>query len=144
MRAEAVRPRWWWYLPVALLIGVACRQVQLVRGAALVPWSGGGFGMFSTTDGWGTREVRLVAVRPDVRRELEVPADLRKATRRIRAFPSAARARQLALAVAGLPSPDAGRLAAIEVEVWAADHDAVTLRRTARLVRSFRVPFGAE
>ena len=142
MDVEAVRPRWWWYLPVALLVGVACHQILLVRTAGLVPWSGGGFGMFSTTDGWGSRELEVVAVRPDVRRELDVPAELRDLTRWMRAHPSEARALHLAAAVADLPAPDAGRLEAIEIKVWATDRDPVTLRPTPRLVRSFRIPFG--
>jgi hypothetical protein len=24
---EATRPRWWWRLPITLLIGVACHQI---------------------------------------------------------------------------------------------------------------------
>src|SRR5262245_26629545 len=97
MREEAARPRWWWYLPVALLVGVACRQIWLVRTHDLVPWSGGGFGMFATTDKWGTRGVQVFAVRPGVRRELELPAEWEGLTRRIRAFPAdEARVRRLA------------------------------------------------
>ena len=45
------RPRWWWYLPAAVLIATAGRQIVLARTAHLTPWSGGGFGMFATTDG---------------------------------------------------------------------------------------------
>ena len=98
--------------------------------------------MFSTTDGWGTREIQVYAVRPDVRREIDVPGELREVSRRVRAFPSEARARRLALAVADLPTPDAGPLAAIEVQVWATGYDRLTLRPVPLLVRSFRVPFG--
>lgn len=144
MSDEAARPRWWWYLPVALLVGVACQQIVLARTAGLVPWSGGGFGMFATTDGWGTRDLQVYAVRRDVRREIDLPAELREMARRMRAYPSESRARRLAAAVVDLPTPDAGPLEAIDVQVWATDHDLATLRPTPRLVRSFRVPVGAE
>jgi len=36
--------------PIILLIAVALHQIFLARSAALSPWSGGGFGMFSTLD----------------------------------------------------------------------------------------------
>lgn len=144
MSAAPTRPRWWWYLPIALLIGVACRQVVLARTAGLVPWSGGGFGMFATTDGWGTRALQVRAVRPDVRRELDLPVELPELARHLRAYPSEQRARRLAGVLAELPTPDAGPLQAIEVQVWATDHDRVTLRPSPRLVRSFRIPFAHE
>ena len=62
--AKTTRPRWWWHLPSAVLIGVACHQIWLTRSANLTPWSGGGFGMFSTIDGWGNRFLQAFAVRP--------------------------------------------------------------------------------
>jgi flavin reductase (DIM6/NTAB) family NADH-FMN oxidoreductase RutF len=52
--------------------------------------------MFSTIDGWGNRHLQAFAIRPDVRRELEIPSALQEMTRRVRAFPSDANLRALA------------------------------------------------
>ena len=70
-------------IPPAVLVLVALGQVHLTRSQDLTPWKGGGFGMFSTSDGdsrmiqawvggplgerkfvipesWGTREVKFL------------------------------------------------------------------------------------
>jgi hypothetical protein len=132
----------WWYAPVALLIAVALRQIVLTQTADLAPWSGGGFGMFATVDGWGNRHVAAFAIRPDVRRELEIPAALRDATRRLRAYPSEANARAFATALAEQPTPDEGPLEAIEIQVWSTTYDPVTTAPSEGMLRSFRIPRG--
>lgn len=135
--------RWWWYLPVALLIGVACHQIWLTRSAALNPWSGGGFGMFSTMDAWGNRPLQAFAVRPGIRREVEVPPVLEEMTRRVRAFPSEANLRALATALVDAPTPDVGPLEAIELQVWSTNYDPVTLAPTSSLLRSLSIAVDA-
>ena len=47
-----------WAVPL-LLIGVAARQITLVRAAGLSPWHGGGFGMFASIDRDERRLVQL-------------------------------------------------------------------------------------
>ncbi|MEO6027855.1 MAG: hypothetical protein ABIR79_13400 [Candidatus Binatia bacterium] len=135
-----MRPRWWWYAPVALLIAVALRQIVLTHIANLAPWSGGGFGMFASVDGWGNRHVAAFAIRSDVRRELEIPPPLREATRRLRAYPSEANAQALATALADQPTPDEGPLEAIEIQVWSTTYDPVTTAPSEGMLRSFRIP----
>jgi hypothetical protein len=137
---ETTRIRWWWYLPSAMLIGVACHQIWLTHNAALSPWSGGGFGMFSTVDGWGNRSVQAFALRPGVRRELDIPPALREVARRGRAFPSEANLRVLAVALIDAPTPDDGPLEAIEIHVWSTNYDPITLAPTNFLLRSLTVP----
>ena len=141
---EMTRTRWWWYLPCAALIGVACYQIWLTQSAVLSPWSGGGFGMFSTVDGWGNRFLQVVALRPGVRRELEIPPALREVTRRVRAFPSEANLRAFAMALVDAPTPDDGPLEAIEIYVWSTNYDPITLAPTPSLLRSLRVPIGED
>ena len=143
MSEETTRTRWWWYLPSAVLIGVACHQIWLTRSANLTPWSGGGFGMFSTIDGWGNRNLQAFAIRPGIRRELEIPPALQEVTRRARAFPSETNLRALAAALADAPTPDVGPLAAIEIQMWSTDYDPVTLAPTGSLLRSLSVAVDA-
>jgi hypothetical protein len=140
MHADPSRPRWWWYVPVAFLFGTAANQIVLTRTADLAPWSGGGFGMFATVDGWGNRHVAAFAVNPDVRRELEIPPELREAARRLRALPSEANARTLASALAAEPTPDEGPLAAIEIQVWSTRYDPATTAPSEAMLRSFTIP----
>jgi hypothetical protein len=140
MRDNPSRPRWWWYAPIAFLIGTALLQIVITRTAALAPWSGGGFGMFATVDGWGNRHVAAFAIRPGVRRELAIPKALGHALRRLRAFPSEAYARALAAGLADEPSPDEGPLDAIEIQVWSTTYDPLTTAPRVALLRSFRIP----
>lgn len=44
---EPDRPRWLRHLPALLLVGVWVLQVGLTQTHGLIPWKGGGFGMFS-------------------------------------------------------------------------------------------------
>jgi hypothetical protein len=143
MPEYTTHPRWWWYLPVVLLISVACHQIWLTHSADLNPWSGGGFGMFSTMDAWGNRSLQAFALRPGIQRELEIPSKLRDLTRRVRAFPSESNLRALAAALVDVPTPDEGPLAAIEIQVWSTDYDPITLAPTNSLLRSLRVAVAA-
>lgn len=96
--------------------------------------------MFSTIDGWGNRHLQAFAIRPGIRRELEIPPTLERLTRRVRAFPSEANLRALAFQLVDEPTPDAGPLEAIEVDVWTVDYDPTNLAPASSLLRSLRVP----
>jgi hypothetical protein len=134
----ARRLRW---LPVALLVVVACAQIALARRAALSPWVGGGFGMFSTTDGWGRRQVRAVAVRPGLRRELDPTRVPPMVLLRALALPSDRHLRALAERLAAQPTRDEGPLEAIELQVWGARLDRETLAPRGVLLRAQSVRF---
>jgi hypothetical protein len=99
--------------------------------------------MFSTVDGWGNRSLQAFALRPGIRRALEIPPALEEETRRIRAFPSETNLRMLALELGDEPTPDAGPLEAIEIQVWSTDYDPITLAPTGSLLRSLKVPIDA-
>jgi hypothetical protein len=117
-------------LPAALLVAVALHQIWLARTAHLNAWSGGGFGMFSTTDAWGRRHLHAWAVWPGARRELTVPEELREEQRRVLALPSEGRLRELALALAELEAefdPEAPAPDSIEIQVFATRFDPETL-----------------
>ena len=130
-------------LPAALLVVVACTQIALARRAALSPWLGGGFGMFSSTDAWGRRHLHVYALRPGLRRELAIPPSARRAALDAAALPTQGHLRALARGLAELPSPDEGPLLAIELQVWGVRFDRETLEPAGVLVRSLEVPFDA-
>jgi hypothetical protein len=132
-----------WYLPSLLLLVVACNQLRLACTTALSPWWGGGFGMFATTDAWGTRHVHAFAIRPGVRRELAIPSSLRREVQRALTLPSDSQLRDLAHKLAEVPTPDEGALEAIELQVWATRFAPDTLEPSGFLLRSFSVPLSA-
>jgi hypothetical protein len=132
-------------MPAALLVAVALHQIWLARTEQLNAWSGGGFGMFSTTDAWGRRHLHAWAVRPGAYRELEVPDELRRLERRALALPDERRLRALALALAEREAdaePEAGPPASIEIQVFASRYDPDTLGVSGELLRSLAVPLG--
>ncbi|HXJ33991.1 MAG TPA: hypothetical protein VMS22_08100, partial [Candidatus Eisenbacteria bacterium] len=78
-------------LPAFLLCAVALTQIWLAHHADLSPWSGGGFGMFSSTDVFARRHLHAWLVAPGFRQELDVPRGLREDMRRVLALPTDAR-----------------------------------------------------
>jgi hypothetical protein len=134
--------QWFWYLPSVVLIGVACTQLWLAHAASLTPWSGGGFGMFSTADTRGNRHLHAFAIRPGIRRELAIPASFKDRIRHLLACPTDAALRALAADLADLPSPDAGPLVAIEIQVWVTRFAPAHLTPSGSLLRSLEVPLG--
>jgi hypothetical protein len=82
--------------PIALLIAVALHQIFLAQSAALSPWSGGGFGMFSTLDHGSRRHLHTFVLRPGLRREIVLPDVHADEIKRALTLPNDARLRRLA------------------------------------------------
>jgi hypothetical protein len=131
-------------LPSLLLVIVALHQIWLARTEALSPWSGGGFGMFSTTDAGPTRHLHALLVRPGLLRSVVPPPELEGLTRRALALPSESHLRDLALALADTPTPDPGPATAVRVQVWHVQHEPHTLAPRGRLLRAIEVPIGPD
>lgn len=134
---------WLVRLPAALLVVVALHQIWLARSAHLNAWSGGGFGMFSTTDGWGRRHLHAWAVWEGARRELAVPEELREAERHALALPDEQRLRTLGLALAEIEAdaePEAGPPESIEIQVFASRYDPATLGPSGERIGAHSVP----
>jgi hypothetical protein len=129
------------YLPIFLLVIIALNQIRLAKTSSLSPWWGGGFGMFSTTDSRGTRHIHAYAIRPGIRRELEIPPHLAELERKMLTFPSESNLEKLAVELADVPTPDEGPLEAIEIQVWATDFDSETLEPSSILFRHIDVKF---
>jgi hypothetical protein len=140
--AEAASARWVRVLralPCLLLIAVACHQIVLSRSSAMAPWSGGGFGMFASTDAGATRHLHAFVRRPGLRREVQVATSEADRVRRMLTLPTESRLHSLALTLADIPTPDHGPATAVEVQVWHTRFDPKTLTPTSQILRSLEV-----
>jgi hypothetical protein len=130
---------WFWYIPSALLVCVACVQLWLSHTTGLSPWAGGGFGMFSSIDTRGNRHLHAFALRPGIRRELDIPRSLATDIQHVLIFPTASTLQSLAAELAQVPTPDAGPLEAIELQVWATHYAPDNLQPSSELLRAVTV-----
>lgn len=133
-------------LPALLLVAVAIGQIALAHTRHLSAWSGGGFGMFSTTDSPARRHLHVWAIRPGLRSELEIPEDLEMPARRALALPIESRLRPLAASLARIEQewgdPDAAPLESILLQVFRVEYGA-GLAPSGELLRSFEAPVEA-
>jgi hypothetical protein len=129
------------WLPPALLVTVALHQLVLAFRAGLTPWCGGGFGMFSTTDGRLTRHLHVYALGPGLRQELEIPAELDERVRGALALPEDARLHALARDFAPYADSDFESPESIRLEIYATHWDEQTLAPRGVLLRAVEVPF---
>lgn len=127
-----------WWLPPVLLVSVAVHQLWLARSADLNAWSGGGFGMFATTDAWGRRHLHATAIHPGLRRELDVPVHLRETARAAMALPTESRLRALARALAPYADPADGPLEAVSVQVFRKRYEPLTLTPSGEPIAAVR------
>jgi hypothetical protein len=122
---------------------VALHQLWLVEREQLSAWCGGGFGMFSTTDGWGTRHLHAVALSPAFQTTLEVPEQLEEEAARALALPSERRLRALARALAERAPRDLEPPDTIRIDVFARRYDPETLAPQGELLRSVELRLDA-
>lgn len=134
MNARAQR-----WLPPALLVAVALHQLLLVYRADLTPWCGGGFGMFSTTDGRFARHLHVYTLSPGLRVELAIPPELDERARAAAALPEEDRLRALARDFAPYAGSDFESPESIRLEVYATRWDAHTLAPSGVLLREVEV-----
>jgi hypothetical protein len=118
---------------------VATYQLYLAATVGLSPWSGGGFGMFSTTDAGANRHLHAFVLRPGIEREVAVPETLEALERRTLTLPSDANLRALALALADLPTPDHGAATGVRIQVWRTHFDPITLAPVGGIHRSLKI-----
>jgi hypothetical protein len=123
-------------VPLVLLVVVALNQVRLVYIDDLSPWSGGGFGMFSTTDTVADRHLHIYELSPAMRREHFPPEDLEEEVLRALALPSERRLeilnRLLRERLGVAVTSD------FEIQVWSRNYDAGNLRPENQLLRHYR------
>lgn len=124
------------WLPVLLLLLIAFNQQRLVYTNDLSPWSGGGFGMFSTTDTGTDRHIHIYELSPSFRRELSLPVELEEEAWRAATLPSEGRLRKFSDQLQAALELPAG--AAIEIQVWSRRYDPLDLQPDSELLRHFR------
>lgn len=127
------------FVPVILLVAVAAIQIYLAHEYALAPWSGGGFGMFSTSDAAQSRHIHAYALSPGVRREIVIPPSLRDMTLRASALPTESNLKRLARELSEIPTPESESVGSIIIQVWRTDYDPVTLMPSGTMIRSLEV-----
>jgi len=130
----------WVRLPALLLVAVALHQLWLTRHADLNAWSGGGFGMFSTIDGWGARHLHARALSPSILQEVAIPPELRDELRRTLALPSDERLAAFARALAPHVPRDLEAPESLRLDVFTRRYDPDTLAPGGVLVRSLELP----
>ena len=128
---------WRALLPVALLLAIACGQVMLVRTSDLSPWKGGGFGMFSTTDDGGRRQVRVFVSAAERSEEIAISPSLEDAARRAAILPRDAQLTQLARRVVEREGRYRRPVETVRIETWRIEYAPDTLAATPRLIRDF-------
>jgi len=122
-------------VPALTLCAVAALQLWLAHTSHLSPWCGGGFGMFSTLDGWRVRHIHAVVLGPGWRRELVIPAPLRGAAARASALPDEHRLRRLGAQLLAR-SPGADR---VELRVFAPRFEPETVQPAATQIAALGV-----
>ena len=124
-------------LPVALLLAVAAAQVTLVYTADLSPWKGGGFGMFSTTDDTGRRQVRIFVTASERSEEIAIAPSLEDAADRAAVLPTDGQLTRLARRVVAREIRHQRQVDVVRIEAWRIDYAPATLAATSLLIRSF-------
>ena len=131
-------------LPVLCLLVVAALQLVLAQTQALSPWSGGGFGMFSTLDHGSRRHLHAFVLRPGLRREVMPPPGLEEEVSRALTLPTQARLRSIAVRLADTPTPDHGPPTAVQIQVWHTRFDPATLTPSSHILRELLLPLNEE
>lgn len=119
-------------VPPALLVGLALAQIGGYASYGLSPWKGGGFGMFSTNDHGGFRNVHVIELVAGGERRVALPGDLERRERHAREAPSRANLLRLATELRA----HAPGLGTLRVEVWRTEFSPADLRPERVLVAS--------
>ena len=125
------------YLPSFILILVAVHQLYLAQTADLSPWKGGGFGMFSTTDGGPNRHLHIFLIAPEMEQEVWPSKSLEDMEDRVKELPTEAGLSKFAREIANRYKNRNNDLTAVRVEVWRTQFAAKTLQPFSLLLREF-------
>ena len=130
-----------YFLPVILLVTVAFVQIGLANYSYLSPWSGGGFGMFSTTDVGSARHVHIYAVTPSVRRELIPNTKHKKIVDQLLVFPADYRIKNFSEQLRDIfYIPEEGDVK-LDIQVWKKTYDPRSLEPTSEIINSMEIPY---
>jgi hypothetical protein len=124
-------------VPVFLLLTIAGTQIYLALSKDLTPWKGGGFGMFSTTDGNMFRALRVFVSAPQRSEELLLKGNLEDLAVSAQMFPSDRLLRKLAKAIKKDQQKRRLPVVKIEIDVWRLEFDKDTLQPHGRIIRKY-------
>jgi hypothetical protein len=123
--------------PAALLVLVATGQMALSGVAALTPWKGGGFGMFSTNDHAAHRTIRIIVTARDRSEEIAISPSLEDAASRAAMLPGRRELERLARLVVERERRHGRPAEAVRIECWRTEYDPTTLVATRRALCHF-------
>jgi hypothetical protein len=118
--------------PAALLVLIGIGQVAATGVAALTPWKGGGFGMFSTNDHAAHRTIRITVTARDRSEEIAISPSLRDAADRAAMLPGRRQLARLARLVVERERRHGRPAESVRIECWRTDYDPTTLASTRR------------
>ena len=124
-------------IPVVLLLVVAAIQINLALTEDLTPWKGGGFGMFSTTDGNMFRTLRVFVSAPQRSEELLLRGNLDDLAVAAEMFPSDWFLEKLAKGILKDQQKRDLPVNKIEIDVWRLEFDKNTLQPRGKIIRKY-------
>jgi hypothetical protein len=130
--------RWRPLIPAILLVAVALNQLRLVHAHDLDPWKGGGFGMFSTSEGSSARHTHVFLSASDREIEFDLPDDLEDTEDRLLVLPSEAWLEKFASEVADAAAAETPARSAVRIEVWQTRLDPIDLTPRTERMRDYR------
>jgi hypothetical protein len=133
---DLAKAKYFAVIPAFLLIVVGCVQIYLARTANLTPWKGGGFGMFSTTDGNANRYLRVYVSGPQRSEELRLKASMEVLATRAQMFPGNSQLENLAKAILKDQKQKNLPVHSIRIEVWRIQYDQL-LKPTTKVIREY-------
>ena len=129
------------YLPIILLVSFASVQIWLSQSYNLGPWSGGGFGMFSSTDVGSARHVHIYAVTPNVRRELIPNTKHKEIIDQLLVFPADYRFTRFSEKLKDIfYIPDKGPVK-LDIQVWKKTYNPDSLEPKTAIIKSVETTF---
>jgi len=138
-RPERWLPRIAPLLPAILLTAVALNQIRLVHLHDLGAWKGGGFGMFSTGEGGGSRHTHLFVTDAGSEREVDLPDDLEDLEERLLVLPTDARLERFARELSDALAEDYPDHSAVRVEIWHTRYRVEDLSPETHKIRDYRI-----
>ena len=131
-------------LPSVVVLLVGALQIYLTSTTNLMPWKGGGFGMFPTIDGSLHRYVRVFVSAPERSEEILLRGELRRLAARIQVFPAELLLKSLGREIAAEQHSRGLPVEAVHIEVWLIDFARSDLEPRSRNLRKFTYDVGAQ
>ena len=127
-------------IPVLLLLVVASIQIYLAHNLYLTPWKGGGFGMFSTTDGNANRSLRIYVTGPNRSEGLLLKGSLEDLAARAQAFPGDHQLETLAKAIYRDQQRKQLPIDKVHIEVLRTVYEKPDLQASLQVIRKYSYP----